>query len=432
MSIFTIYCHGSGGHRDKPDKEIVAYLGRNAVGKEYEDYLILDGVGGVPLTTGDQNPMAGSFNWADRSKAPMGFTPKEMGGSGSNLLKRMFVGGSGFVSQGITNAAGWGVESNARHAIVTIANLPQPPNIVNLIGWSRGAVTAMMIGCMLFDPTTTEGLFRGIEVNIFAIDPCAGRDQGLGQDSESRRSITENVKNFLGVLATGENRKAFQPQDLSRVHVHSPNSNVMFLPFPGKHSSPAQNNDERARPMFEITWSLGVQFLTKFGTPCPSPGPGKLVLSQEEYLEKYSEIVIWRQDYDKIKQKGLKQWVFGGGGFVDRQFATQHISDYVRYADYFVNEHHRAVFDRTLPTLSSWLFTPAGPQGGGMTSGQVYAELKRKENLLPYTMASLEKLAVTRDAKGQFVLPVPGSFTDHMALHDVQARGNLLRMGVLV
>src|ERR1700740_2500327 len=100
MSVFTIYCHGSGGHRDKPDKEIVSFLGRNAVGEEYKDYLILDGVGGVPLTPGDKNPMAGSFNWADRNKAPTGSTPKELGGTGENILKKMFIGKKGFVPEG--------------------------------------------------------------------------------------------------------------------------------------------------------------------------------------------------------------------------------------------------------------------------------------------------------------------------------------------
>lgn len=46
MSVFTIYCHGTGGHRDKPDDEIVAFMGRRAIGSEYSNYLILDGVAG--------------------------------------------------------------------------------------------------------------------------------------------------------------------------------------------------------------------------------------------------------------------------------------------------------------------------------------------------------------------------------------------------
>ena len=80
MSVFTIYCHGTGGHRDKPDKEIVAAMGRRAVGTEYTNYLILDGVGAKPRNKEGKNPMAGTFNWADRDKAPKGKTPVELGG----------------------------------------------------------------------------------------------------------------------------------------------------------------------------------------------------------------------------------------------------------------------------------------------------------------------------------------------------------------
>jgi Domain of unknown function (DUF5621) len=412
--IFTIYCHGSGGHRDKADKELVVFLGKHAVGEEYKDYLILDGVGGKPTTTKAQNPMAGTFNWADKNKSAKGKTSVELGGGKTK----------GAIA---ANATGFGVEDNARHAVVTIANLPKPPKTVNMVGWSRGSITAMMIAYMLFDPETTEGLFRGIDVNIFAIDPVAGADAGIGQGSASRRSITANVKNFLGVLATGENRKTFSPQDLSRVHIHDASSNVMFLPFPGKHSTPAQDNDPKGLQVSEITWSMGVQFLRNFGTPCPNP---RYLLSQRDYLEKYSHIVLNRESFAKIKQKGLKQRMIGLG--FGKRDLTQKMSDYVQYSDYFINEHHRAVFDQTMPRLSSWLFTPAGPGGGGTNSTQVQAELAWAKDFLPDTVASLVGLMVTRDAAGKFTLPIAGSFTDPIALHDVQARGDLMRMGVLV
>jgi hypothetical protein len=171
MSVFTIYCHGTGGHRDKPDKEIVAFFGRRAAGTEYQDYLILDGVAGSPKNKEGKNPMAGTFNWADKNKAPEGDTPLELGGGK--------VKGSLAAS-----ATGHGVDDDTRHAIVTIANLRELPETVNLIGWSRGAVTCLTIANMLYDPSTTEGLFRQIKVNIFAVDPVAGAEAGQGKVAE--------------------------------------------------------------------------------------------------------------------------------------------------------------------------------------------------------------------------------------------------------
>ena len=91
----------------------------------------------------------------------------------------------------------------------------------------------------------------------------------------------------------------------------------------------------------------------------------------------------WRKEYDQIKQKGAKQF-FLGAGFAKRELVTKHITDCVRYPDYFLNEHHRAAFDFVLACLSSWLFTPAGPQGAATRSGQVHAELKQQTGLAAF------------------------------------------------
>jgi len=412
MSVFTIYCHGTGGHRDKPDKEIVAFLGRGAKGQEYTDYLILDGVGGTPK--GKTNPMAGTFNWADRDKSPKGKTPLEQGG-GPVTKKAM-----------VASASGFGVEDNARHAIVTIANLSTLPDTVNMIGWSRGAVTALVIANMLFDPSSTEGLFRHVKVNIFAIDPVAGADAGIGPNAESRRLIPSNVKNYLGIIATGENRNTFKPQDLARVHIADLSSNVMFLPFPGKHSSSPQNNDPKALEVSQISWSLAVQFLKFFGTPCERP---MHLFSIQDYLEKYSYVITHHDQFAKVKQKGLKQRLIGMG--FGKRDINQHISDYVQYPEYFVNEHHRACFDFLYPNLSRWLLTPAN---GNATSEQktVIDEIKSQKDISPEFTKTLPKLGVTFDAKGTPQLPPHGALMEQTALADSQARGSLLRMGLVI
>jgi len=412
MSVFTIYCHGTGGHRDKPDKEIVAFLGRGATGQEYKEYLILDGVGGTPK--GKTNPMAGTFNWADKNKAPKGKTPIEQGG------------GSVTKTAAIASATGFGVEDNARHAIVAIANLPQLPDTVNMIGWSRGAVTALVIANMLYDPSSTEGLFRSIKVNIFAIDPVAGADAGVGKDAESRRLICANVKNYLGIIATGENRKTFKPQDLARVHIADLNSNVMFLPFPGKHSSSPQNNDPKTLEVSQISWSLAVQFLKYFGTPCERP---LHLFSIQDYLEKYSYILTHHDQFAKVKQKGFKQFMIGMG--FGKRDITKNMADYVRYPEYFINEHHRACFDFLFPNLSRWLLNPAA---GNMNTEKAAAtkEVKDQRDVSPECMKTLPMLGVTFDSAKNPQLPQAGSLFDQSALADSQAKGSLLRMGLVI
>ena len=420
MSVFTIYCHGSGGHRDKPDKEIVSYMGRRATGTEYNEYLILDGVGGKPSGKYNPNPMAGTFNWADRHKAAKGKTSIEMGG------------GKSVKNSTLANLQGHGVEDNARHAIVTIANLRQLPDTINLVGWSRGAVTCLVIANMLYDPSTTEGLFRSINVNIFAIDPVAGMEAGIGANSESRRLIPPTVKNYVGVLASGENRTTFAPQDLSRVQVaNRTSSNVLFLPFPGKHSTVAQDNDPKGIKVSDICFNLAHRFFSNFGTK-QSAGPPR-PMSNLELLEAYSTILVQSEQYKKIKQKGLFQFAIGKG-FGQRDFAKRP-EEYTQNSAYFINEHHRVLFENTCPNLYSWLFTRTTVMPGlnskmVQSSTPIGREIASAWMVRPNFIESLENLGV-EIAGTNIRLPGPGSACDPRQINDIQASGSMRTMGLL-
>lgn len=412
MSVFTIYCHGSGGHRDKPDKEIVAFMGRRAVGEEYRDYLILDGVGGKPKGSNNPNPMAGTFNWASRAKEPKGNTPVEMGGGDTYGATR-------------ANIKGHGVEDNARHAVVAIGDLPTLPDRVNMVGWSRGAVTALVIANMLRE------IFPQIEVNIFAFDPVAGNEAGIGAGSESRRHIPGSVKNYVGILATGENRKTFSPQDLSRVTVLNPaSSNVLFLPFPGKHSTAPQNNDPKAIDVTNISWTLVHRFFDAMGTP----QAGKpVLLSDWQMLDSYARIKNRADVFGGIKQKGLKQRAIGKG-FGQRDFVG-HLDEYTKHSDYFVNEHHRTLFKRWLPRMYEWLFTQR-VNGRGLQHTVVRANHPVAQDFMkifgqPELEASLEPLGVYREGPG-LRLPAPGSHFDPRPRHQSQTPGLLQAAGLLV
>jgi hypothetical protein len=424
MSVFTIYCHGSGGHRHKADKEIVANFGRKATGREYQDYLILDGVGGA--ASKKKYPgfaMTGSFNWADKNKSPKGRTAAELGGGHATS--------GGFFGSKRANAAGEGVEDNARHALVTLANLNPLPTNVNMIGWSRGAVTALVIANMMYDPTSTEGLFRSIDVNIFAVDPVAGKEAGHGPNAETRRFIPPTVKNYLGILATGENRLTFKPQDLSRVHIGDPNaSNVAFLPFPGKHSTVAQNCDRRAVEVSDIIWTLADRFLKTFGTRQKTQPPLQTLTG---ILEAYSGIVVKKPIYDSIKQKGAYQRMIGKG-FGKREF-NQHLHHYTSYAGYFINEHHRQVFLLCCPNVYDWLFTTRyGVDGGFARTVQADDSVYNELNQLRFCqdlIRSLAQLGVKPEQKSAFNLPPAGQFFDVNAGRSVQVDSDLGQMGLL-
>jgi hypothetical protein len=318
------------------------------------------------------------------------------------------------------------VEGNARHAIVAIANLGTLPDTVNMIGWSGGAVTALVIAKLLYDPSTTEGLFRQIKVNIFAIDPVAGADAGIGPNAEGRRLIPPNVKNYLGIISTGENRNTFKPQDLARVHIADLSSNVMFLPFPGKHSSSPPNNDPKALEISQIGWSLAVQFLTFFGTPCERP---MHIFSVQDHLEKYSYILSNYKQFAKIKQSGFKQpssdWVLANGTSMNTWRITSAIPSTSSTST------TAPALTSSIPTCRAGFCLPPSPNSASEKSA-VIDEVKNQKAVSPEFTKTLPRLGVTFDAKGTPDLPGPGLMRHQTALADGQAKGSLLRMGLVV
>lgn len=212
-------------------------------GEEYRDYLILDGVGGSSVAKDGRNPVAGSFDWADRDKgAKRGDRSVEMGGRntrlGGGVATRSGERGFRYGRESMplggavgANAIGYGVEDNARHAIVTIANLPQLPDTINLIGWSRGAVTALVIANMLYDPSSTEGLFR----------PAGGAATGL----TGRKIATSSAmgQEIAGAAAMGQHVLA----SLALLGVAADGA-IIALPAPGsgmdgRHAAFRQTGD---------------------------------------------------------------------------------------------------------------------------------------------------------------------------------------------
>jgi hypothetical protein len=135
MNIFTLYNHGTGSHREKIDGgELVTIFGSRATGVEYQDYLITDGVGYAPKKD-KANPMPGTFDPDSPNKAPVDRKAAVLRG----------------------NVFGTGAGDNVRRAIDVIpcANYgvsrfralaaAKPIDRINMVGWSRGAVTCLRI-----------------------------------------------------------------------------------------------------------------------------------------------------------------------------------------------------------------------------------------------------------------------------------------------
>jgi hypothetical protein len=422
MSVFTIFCHGTASHRDSKDGEIIATFGRAMPrGDEYRTYLILDGPGG----TGKSTPMAGTFNWASRDrKLKARFGNKEMGDGSRSGLVGGLVGGSGW-------------DDNVRHAIVTIANLEPLPDTVNLVGWSRGAVTCLKIADALYDPSTTEGLFRQINVNIFAVDPVAGYNAGVVEDT---RLITQNVKNYIGTLAQDERRGAFQPQDVNRLQIQNAGeSNVVLLPFPGNHSTQVKVK-KGLDEVPQIVFYLAYKFLSHFGTVFPDGASVIQHLTTTQLCNLYGKIKQKKSNYTGARNKGLFNRV--QGGFKERAVKTE-VKKYTKSARYFVNDHHRVCFKAAFPQVYEYFFTKHIPNPTRYVSKKILPssplgiQLQQMYQSSESSFDSLMEFGLDRSmSPALFTIPAPGAAHDPVEAVNSSGEathlGSLKRMGMIV
>jgi hypothetical protein len=364
MPVFTILNCGTNFDRTKRG-ELIADFGAEMQGAEYQQFLITDGVGSkgskLPGTfdpfTKDKSDKKKAPSWsktpmqtlADVTQGEQTFSP-----TGHGVLRGVTS------STGNTHAAvtGDGWDDNIRHALAVIADVfPSLTGTINMVGWSRGAVT-----CLRMANWIREFLGDGFDVNIFAVDPVAGLD--AGERLHDTYFIPSTVKNYVAILAMDEARGDFKPQDMSRMQVANIlTTNVAFLPFPGVHNTVVVQKKSGLPEVTSVVRALAYKFLTYFGTGFATPEPTPTLAGM---CKLYAAMMLKREQYAKLFKKGFvnKQM----GGIVEREVASN-VQSYVG-ADihFFVNEHHRRCFELSWPQLYAYFFTGRMGAPGTMTS----------------------------------------------------------------
>lgn len=395
-TVFTFFNHGTSAHRDK-EGEIVAEFGRLAAGIEYTNFLILDGPGSKPTTA----PTPGQYNPFTRDRAPkLTFGNTEMGHTHIN-----------WQVTGLLSGSGW--DDNVMHAVAVLSELDPMPETVNMIGWSRGAVTCTKLAYKLRE------IYPQIAVNIFAVDPVAGIGNKGARDTSTIRS---NVRNYLAVLSMHETRGFFKPQDIKRVTFTSSRTNAIYLPFPGNHGGQVNLDKCCQKDIGEAAqaaWYLAMKFLTHFGTDFTrNPSPS---YSLQELCNLYAKMQLKMTRYEK-SSPGL-----GGsfmGGRKTRDFLRNRRDQYVKNANFFINEHHRRVFKRAYPAIYDWVFLDRGTNPSAVST-----EFKSTVNLLALR-ESLLGLGFQQTLGTQVLVPIRGRRKQEVGILGPQLTSSLSAMGI--
>jgi hypothetical protein len=359
MSVFTVYCHGTGFNRVKgvQEDELVAWFHSHNGGVEASlqasavgigSYLINDGPGhsGDGVVQPQQvNPMTGSaktnLSFKKVFTRPT-FADHAAGNTGGQKV--------GAQARGLISGQGW--DENTQRTVNIIQDLKfdkgQAIDTVNMVGWSRGAVTCMRIANLMYEVFKDE-----IECNIFAVDPVAGSD--AGKKMEDTQVLHSNVARYVGILAMHEMRSTFKPQDWSRIK--APATKCIFLPMPGVHNAQvmAGNPPESAY----ITRSLACGLLLAWGTPVNAT-PVPALNTPQAMSFAYARLVLSLSEHKSYETKSAKGRI--GGGTLSlrrRDFATHSKMDtYTRGGkeSYWINEHHRACFAGAFPDAYDAIF----------------------------------------------------------------------------
>jgi len=372
--VFTIFNHGTAYHRDKAPDEVVTQLSDAVFGAEARlvpsgpdpsywslananpTHLICDGPGSDDIdalssSSGQRHAHPGKLNPIfDHDKgghvSQLGLDPRGKKSHGlfgkrkpAGFLKD-FVGDTPKNGKLMGKALGTGWDDNVYKAVYLVTHLQsqgQKPDVINMVGWSRGGVTCLKMAnklCEVFGET--------IPVNIFAIDPVPG---GITKITDDMRIIPANVKNYLAVLALDDMRGTFMPTDRHvlkvRVNTRKPARipYVQFLPLPGTHADvTGAGKSAEAKNSGMLTLHLAWKFLSIHGTRFADIAKvRRWDLSAKEVVNIYARL------FAKMPAISAKKGtlVSASGGLRKERHVRAHRSEYVRDSELFINEHHR-------------------------------------------------------------------------------------------
>ncbi len=259
--------------------------------------------------------------------------------------------------------------------IVSLGILKNMPTLrkVNMVGWSRGAVTCHITAHALshyrHQNAQVQATVRALPVAIFAFDPVPGGDpQGSPYRDPEKIDIPANVTRYFGIYAENDKRHWFQPV------VIQPRAGLTLerVVIPGDHSIIVQAKKGLGEAV-DIGRALCHQFLLDEGTELADAD----TLTESQLIEKYAEMAVKIEKYQKLIGSLLTS-----GGRQQRQLNIPKADA----DEFFVNAHHEKLFRDSLGGIYQRLFVSHQPL--------VSFQSRLLQIRLPKTSAALRELGL--------------------------------------
>ncbi|MFS0825959.1 hypothetical protein [Pseudomonas phoenicis] len=254
MSVFTVYFCGTGSQSFDAHNvsywngELVSTLASHDQGREFADWIVMDGPGSGNLQDDQLFVEPGRyFNWTGQLfgkgweenvqhalQVIKGKADWQRQYLSEEEYQKLQSAGVEIPPPSETGSWFWRTydygerkttPQQLQEQIIHQFRKPVIPEQVNLVGWSRGGISChMLANAMAADPELST-----VAVNIFAIDPVPG----VGNISTERVELADNVKEYVGFYSRDERSKGFAcviPKTRPTTHVH-------VYPMPGRHAT---------------------------------------------------------------------------------------------------------------------------------------------------------------------------------------------------
>ncbi|MGZ8468899.1 MAG: hypothetical protein ACXW61_05475 [Gemmatirosa sp.] len=202
---------------------------------------------------------------------------------------------------------------------------------VNLVGWSRGAVTCIGIANALAK--------RGITtINLFLFDPVPGTQAvNLWNWKEHLCTLPDAVCNATVLVMENEEGGAMTVKELLLEPLRTPFAGgvATVYPMPGRHNTAVEND-----AVFPEVAAIGEHLATAFLIANGARLARTRLLSNAALVELYGSI------------KRTRRASAAAAGYTDRSFK---VDNALRESLFYVNRHHKELFAAAYPTIAQIL-----------------------------------------------------------------------------
>ncbi|WP_454869881.1 hypothetical protein [Pseudomonas lini] len=254
MTVLTIFFCGTGSTKFDDtnanywDGELVSTLASHHLGREFAEWIVVDGPGSGNLqaddlfTKSEEYGLSGTLfgkGWEQNVQHAINIIKGQCDWQREQLTEEEYnrLKAAGIPIEDVKVEGSWfwrkynyGDRSVTQQAlqeqiIKTFRKDGVMPTQVNLVGWSRGGISCHMLANAMFK----DSELKNIPVNIFAIDLVPG----IGNFQDDKVKLGANVKEYVGFYARDERSKGFScviPQTATGTKTH-------IYPIPGRHAT---------------------------------------------------------------------------------------------------------------------------------------------------------------------------------------------------